>query len=182
MSRLGKLPIKLEKGAKAKIEKDFLIVTGPKGELKQKLHALAKVEVSEAEINVSVANKDVKEQRAFWGLYWSLIRNMVIGVTDGYERKLEVIGVGYKAAVNATGLLISAGYSHPVDFKLPKEVTARVEANVIILNSADKQLVGEMAAQIRKIRKPEPYKGKGIKYAEEVIRRKAGKTAGKGDK
>ena len=115
-----------------------------------------------------------------WGLMWSLTRNCVIGVSEGFVKKLEINGVGYKAAVAGHQLNLSLGYSHPIEFKLPTGITATVEANTISLFGADKALVGETAAQIRKLRKPEPYKGKGVKYSDEVIRRKAGKSAAKG--
>lgn len=118
-----------------------------------------------------------KQQRALWGLWRSLIKNMVIGVTIGYQKKLEINGIGFKAAVSGNKLTLNVGFSHPVIYELPAGVTAKIEANTIILSGFDKQLVGEVAAQIRKIKKPEPYKGKGIKYSDEVIRRKAGKTA-----
>lgn len=182
MSRLGKLPIPLTGNAQAKIESGFIYVKGPKGELKQKLHPLVTVNIAEGAITVDVKNKEVKKERAFWGLYWSLIRNMAKGVTEGYERKLEINGVGYRAAMAGDKINLSMGFSHPVVFSLPAGVAGKVEGNIITLNGIDKQLLGATAAKIRKIRKPEPYKGKGIKYLEEVIRRKEGKTSGKGSK
>jgi len=182
MSRLGKLPIQLTGNAQAKIESGFIYLKGPKGELKQKLHPLVDVKVGEGAITVDVKNKEVKKEKAFWGLYWSLIRNMAKGVTDGYERKMEINGVGYRAAMAGDKINLNLGFSHPVVFDLPAGVTGKVEANIITLNGIDKQLLGETCARIRKIRTPEPYKGKGIKYMEEVIRRKEGKTSGKGSK
>ena len=181
MSRLGKLPIEIPAGTQAKIENNFIIVKGPKGELKQELNNLVKVEVLENEIKVSVKNEKVKKERAFWGLYRSLINNMVEGVNGGFEKKLEVNGVGYRIALTGKKLTLNVGYSHPVDFELPEGITGAIEGNVITISGIDKQLVGEVAAKIRKIKKPEPYKGKGIKYIDEVIRRKEGKTAGKGE-
>ncbi|MCK4540113.1 50S ribosomal protein L6 [Candidatus Parcubacteria bacterium] len=181
MSRLGKLPIILADGVQAKIENNFIIVKGPKGELRQELSGLVKVEVLEREIKTSIKNKKVKKERAFWGLYRSLINNMVKGVNEGFEKKLEVNGVGYRIALAGKKLTLNVGYSHPVDFELPESISGAVEENVITISGIDKQLVGEVAANIRKIRKPEPYKGKGIKYIDEVIRRKEGKTAGKGE-
>jgi len=181
MSRLGKLPIILTEGTQAKIENNFIIVKGSKGELKQELNDLVKVEVLEKEIKVSIKNEKVKKERAFWGLYRSLINNMVLGVETGFEKKLEVNGVGYRIALTGKKLILNVGYSHPVDFELPEGITGAVEGNVITISGIDKQLVGEVAAKIRKIKKPEPYKGKGIKYIDEVIRRKEGKTAGKGE-
>ncbi len=181
MSRLGKLPIEIPTGIQAKIENNFIIVKGSKGELKQELNNLVKVEVLEKEIKVSIKNEKVKKERAFWGLYRSLINNMVQGVETGFEKKLEVNGVGYRIALAGKKLTLNVGYSHPVDFELPEGITGAVEGNVITISGIDKQLVGEVAAKIRKIKKPEPYKGKGIKYIDEVIRRKEGKTAGKGE-
>ncbi|NTW22818.1 50S ribosomal protein L6 [Candidatus Falkowbacteria bacterium] len=182
MSRIGKLPISLPTGTSARMDGEFLVVKGPKGELREKIHPLALVELAEQEIKVNVAKPDVKKERAIWGLFRTLINNMVIGVNQGYEKKLEINGVGYRAAVAGNKLTLNVGFSHPVDFTLPEGVVAAVAANVITLNSIDKYLLGETAAQIRKVRKPEPYKGKGIKYSDEVIRRKAGKTAAKGGK
>ena len=181
MSRLGKLPIILTDGIQAKIDNNFIIVKGSKGELKQELNDLVKVEVLEKEIKVSIKNEKVKKERAFWGLYRSLINNMVQGVEKGFEKKLEVNGVGYRITLVGKKLTLNVGYSHPVDFELPEGITGAVEGNVITISGIDKQLVGEVAAKIRKIKKPEPYKGKGIKYIDEVIRRKEGKTAGKGE-
>ena len=181
MSRLGKLPIELLTGTQAKIEDGFIVVNGPKGELKEKLHDLIKVEISEKEIKVNVKNSDNKKEKAFWGLYRSLIKNMVIGVNDGYEKKLEINGVGYRAAISGNMLTLNVGFSHPVDYSLPAGISAQVEGNIITISGIDKQLVGEVAAQIRKIKKPEPYKGKGIKYVDEIIRRKEGKSAAKAE-
>lgn len=181
MSRLGKLPIELSGDTQAKIEDGFIIVKGAKGELRQKLHSLAKVEVKDGQIIVSVNNPNNKNERAFWGLYRSLINNMVIGVNEGFERKLEINGVGFRAAVSGRKLVLNVGFSHPVEYDLPEDIKAKVEGNLILISGIDKQLVGETAAQIRKIKKPEPYKGKGIKYDDEVIRKKEGKTAAKGE-
>lgn len=181
MSRLGKLPIELKSGTQATIDGNFIIVKGPKGELKQELHNMVNVNIEADKIIVTVNDKEDRKQRAFMGLYRSLINNMVMGVEEGFEKKLEINGVGYKAAAQGKKLVVNAGYSHPVEFELPEGISAQVEANVITVFGIDKQLVGETAARIRKIRKPEPYKGKGIKYVDEVIRRKEGKTASKGE-
>ncbi|MFH1661511.1 MAG: 50S ribosomal protein L6 [Candidatus Falkowbacteria bacterium] len=181
MSRLGKLPIKLEEGTQVKIENGFIIVKGPKGELKQKLHKLAKVELKDNEVLVSVNNPKNKEERAFWGLYRSLINNMVLGVNKEYDKKLEINGVGFKVVSSGNKITLNVGFSHHVIYELPEGIKAVVEGNLITISGIDKQMVGEVAAQIRKIKKPEPYKGKGIKYVDEVIRRKAGKTAAKGE-
>lgn len=181
MSRLGKMPVELPGGTTGKIENNFIIIKGPKGELRQELHDLVKVEIGEKEITVNVENKDSKKDKSLWGLYRSLINNMVKGVTDGFEKKLEINGVGYRAALSGKKLTLNVGFSHPVEKVLPEGVTATVEGNVITISGFDKQLVGEVAAQIRKVKKPEPYKGKGIKYIDEVIIRKEGKTAAKGE-
>ncbi len=163
-----------------KIEDDFIIVKGPKGELKQKLHKSIKVDIDDKEARVTVANPEDKRERALWGLYRSLIKNMAVGVNEGFEKKLEIIGVGYRASVSENKLLLNLGYSHQIAYDLPSGIAAKVEGNVITINGIDKYLVGETAAQIKKMRKPEPYKGKGIKYVGEIIKRKAGKSATKG--
>jgi large subunit ribosomal protein L6 len=180
MSRLGKLPIELVSGTQAKIEGGFIVVKGPRGELKQQLHPLVKVDIGEKEIVISSLGKTRKEI-AFWGLYRRLIDNMVKGVVQGYEKKLEINGVGYRASVSGNKILLNVGFSHPVEYQLPEGIQASVEGNIITIIGIDKQSVGEVAAQIRKVRQPEPYKGKGIKYIDEVIRRKAGKAAAKSE-
>lgn len=182
MSRIGKLPIKIPQGTEVRLDGGFVVVKGPKGELKEKLHQLIKVEIKPEEVLVSVNHPEVKKEGALWGLFRTLIQNMVAGVNQPFEKKLEINGVGYRASISGAKLTLNVGYSHPVDFQLPAGVSGKVEANVITLNGVSKYLVGETAAQIRKIRKPEPYKGKGIKYSDEVIRRKAGKSAAKGEK
>ena len=179
MSRLGKMPIELPKGTEAKLEQGFIIVKGHKGELKTKLHRLVKAELSEKEIKLSVNDQTNGQEKALWGLYRSLIKNMVVGVNEPYHKKLEINGVGYKAAVSGGKLTLNIGFSHPVIFELPAGIKAEVQANIVIISGIDKHLVGETAAQIRKIRKPETYKGNGIRNAAEKLRRKAGKTAGK---
>ncbi len=179
MSRLGKLPIKLPAGTTVKVENDFIIVKGVKGELKQKISDLIKFDISAEEVRLSVENKDNKKEKAFWGLYWSLVNNMVTGVNEGYQKQLEIVGVGYKAALAGQKLTLNVGFSHPVEFILPEGIKGEVKGSIITIAGIDKQSVGEVSAKIRKIKKPEPYKGKGIKYVDEVIRRKEGKTAGK---
>lgn len=177
MSRIGKQPVELPNGVEAVVSNGVITVKGSKGELKQDLHNAATVTVVDNTIIVSVKNPKDKKQRAVWGLMRSLIQNMVIGVTEGFAKKLEFNGVGYKVAVSGSKVNMSLGYSHPIEFPLPTGVAAEVDKNVLTLSGSDKQLVGETAAQIRKLRKPEPYKGKGIKYDDETIRRKAGKAA-----
>lgn len=177
MSRLGKLPIELPAGVQAKVDGGFIVVKGPKGELKERTNDLVKVEISEKDITVSVVNSDNKKQKALWGLYRNLVKNLVIGVTKGFEKKLQINGVGYKAAAQGRKLILNVGFSHPVEFQLPEGVDGKVEDNIITLTAIDKRLLGEVAFQVRKVKEPEPYKGKGIKYLEEVIRRKEGKVA-----
>lgn len=177
MSRLGKLPIKLSKGTQVKIENNFIIIKGPKGELKIKINDLVKIELKDEEIVVRVDNPEEKKGKSLWGLYRSLINNMVVGVNQGFEKKLEINGVGYRASVRGRKIILNLGFSHPVEYNLPEGITADIKDNIITLGGIDKQLVGEVAAQIRKLKKPEPYKGKGIKYIDEVIRRKVGKAA-----
>lgn len=180
MSRLGKLPIKIPAGTQVNIDKGFITVKGPKGELKQELIKAVKVEMNDNnELIVSINNPEDKKERSFWGLFRALVNNMVIGVNDGYQKKLEIKGVGYKVAVNGNKINLNLGFSHSVEFPLPDGVSAVAEGNFLTIIGIDKQLVGELAAQIRKLRKPEPYKGKGIRYIDEVVRRKAGKAAAK---
>jgi large subunit ribosomal protein L6 len=180
MSRLGKLPIKLPAGTQVALSASHISFKGPKGELSFALHPLVEVKVADNEVLVSLKDRTAKNASAFWGLMWSLVRNAVQGVSVGFSKKLEINGVGYRAAVAGNQLNMSLGFSHPVEFKLPVGVTATVEGNTITLSGASKAVIGETAAQIRKIRKPEPYKGKGVKYSDEIVRRKAGKAAAKG--
>ena len=179
MSRLGKLPIKLAPKVQAVITATDITLHGPKGELRVALHPAIEAKLENSEIIVSPRDRAAQDASALWGLMWSLIRNAAEGVTIGFTKKLEINGVGYRAAVAGDKLNMSLGFSHPIVFPLPKGITASVAANIITLEGVDKALVGEVAAQIRKIRQPEPYKGKGVKYVEEIIRRKAGKAAAK---
>ncbi len=180
MSRLGKLPITMPAGVTASFAGEHLTVKGPKGELKVLVNQLIAVTIEGQAISVAPKDKEAKNAAAMWGLVWSLTRNAVIGVSEGFIKKLEVNGVGYRANVAGNKINLNLGYSHPIEFPLPAGITAVVEGNTITLSGASKELVGEMAAQIRKLRKPEPYKGKGVKYSDEIIRRKAGKAATKG--
>jgi len=180
MSRIGKKKITIPPGVTAGIEKNQVYVKGPKGELRLNLHPRVTVAVEQNEIAVSVVNENNKQDRSLWGTFSSLVLNMVKGVTEGFKKQLEISGVGYKAGMKGANLTLEVGFSHPVEVKPVAGVKFSVEKNTITVEGADKQLVGEMAAQIRKVKKPEPYKGKGIAYAGEVVRRKAGKTAAKG--
>jgi len=181
MSRIGKQPVIIPEEVDVKYADNIIVVKGPKGELKQAVLPEVKLEISDKEIIVSVERPKLKKQRSYWGLYQRLISNMIIGVTEGFEKKLEMVGVGYKAQVQGKKLILNVAFSHPVEFPIAEGLTITVEKNIITINGIDKQLVGEAAANIRKVRKPEPYKGKGIKYIDEIIRRKAGKKAGATD-
>lgn len=184
MSRIGKAPITLPKGVTATVSKDNVVtVKGPKGELTEPVNRDIKVEITDEEITVSRPTEQIRH-RALHGLNRALIANMVIGVTEGFKKQLELHGVGYRAAVQGQTLDMSLGFSHNIVFELPTEVKATAEMvkgkpPVVILESIDKQLVGQVAAKIRSLRKPEPYKGKGVRYAGEIVRRKAGKAAAK---
>ncbi|MGE5426134.1 MAG: 50S ribosomal protein L6 [Bacillota bacterium] len=178
MSRLGKLPIKLPEGVSASFQDGILFVKGPKGELKREIKAPATAAIADGVLTVSV-DRAAKNASAYWGLYRTLANNMVKGVKEGFTKKLEINGVGYRAAVSGTNLNLNLGYSHPIVFPLPAGITAAVEANAITLSGIDNELLGNTAYKIRKFRAPEPYKGKGVKYADEILRRKAGKTAAK---
>ena len=179
MSRIGKKPVQLPDKVQITLDGDIINVKGPKGSLARKLHPAVNIEIDNQVLNVSTDTSD-KKKVALQGLYRSLIYNMVHGVTEGYEKKLVLSGIGYRAETKGKSLVLSVGYSNPVDFALPDGVTAAVDKNVeVTLACIDKELLGQAAANIRAIRPPEPYKGKGIMYADERIIRKAGKTAGK---
>jgi large subunit ribosomal protein L6 len=177
MSRIGKKSIALPEGVTVEITQEAITVKGTKGELTQKLHPKVSVAQGEEGLLVTVENPENKQERSLWGLFGSLVTNMVTGVTEGYKKVLEVKGVGYRVAMKGNDIELSVGFSHPVIFNVPKGITASVEENRITVEGIDKQLVGETAAQIRRIKKPEPYKGKGIKYQDEEIIRKVGKAA-----
>jgi large subunit ribosomal protein L6 len=176
MSRIGKKPVIIPNGVKAELKDQTLTVTGPKGILTMPVHPKVTVEISGSEALIDVAKKDDKKERALWGLFRSLIQNMVDGAQKGFEKKLEVNGVGFKVALAGTKLTLNLGFSHPIDVEVPADLQVTVEKNIITVAGPDKQRVGQFAAEIRELKKPEPYKGKGIKYADEVIRRKAGKV------
>jgi large subunit ribosomal protein L6 len=177
MSRVGKLPITVPKEITVKIENDIISVKGPKGELFQKIHPDVLVEKKDDTIFVKVKNPQDKDDRSLWGLFRTLIFNMILGTTKGFEKKLEISGIGFRASVSGKNLILNLGFSHPVEFTIPSGTNIKVEKNIISISGSDKQLVGETAARLRSIKKPEPYKGKGIKYIDEVVRRKAGKVA-----
>jgi large subunit ribosomal protein L6 len=178
MSRIGKLPIAIPQGVNVALEGTTVKVTGPKGELTYKHRKSIKVEM-EGELLVISVKRATKNSAGYYGLTRTLIANMIKGVTEGFEKKLEYHGVGYRATIEGTDLVMHMGYSHPIRY-IPREgIEIKVEKNVITVNGIDKQLVGQTAAEIREFKKPEPYKGKGIKYEDEHIRRKAGKAAAK---
>ena len=179
MSRIGKKVIQIPNGVVISQEDDYVLVKGPKGELTRKVNRLVTIIIENGEVRVDVVNKEDKKERALWGTFGAHIRNMIIGVTEGYKKQLEINGVGYRVAMQGTDLKLEVGFSHSVIFKIPKEVKATVEKNQITLVSIDKEILGKTAAELRSIRKPEPYKGKGIKYVEEILRHKAGKAASK---
>jgi len=184
MSRIGKSPVTIPSGVEVKVEGNVISVKGPKGQLVQEFDSEAISVVMEgSEVTFSRAS-DAPNHRSMHGLYRSLLNNMVIGVSEGYKKELEVIGVGYRAVATGQLLELSLGYSHPIAIELPKEIkvsadTQKGKAPVVTLESYDKQLIGQVAAKIRSLRKPEPYKGKGVRYMGEDVRRKAGKSAGK---
>jgi large subunit ribosomal protein L6 len=184
MSRIGKKPIAIKKGVTVTVTPaNEIVVKGPKGELKQAIDRDIVIKVEGETINIERPTDQIRH-RALHGLYRSLVANMVTGVTDGFKRELELVGVGYRAAVTGQQIDLALGFSHNIIFDLPKEIKASATAEKgqnprIILESNDKQLLGQVAAKLRSLRKPEPYKGKGVRYSDEVVRRKAGKSAGK---
>ncbi|MEK7529419.1 MAG: 50S ribosomal protein L6 [Patescibacteria group bacterium] len=181
MSRIGKNPVLIPSNVDVSMNGLAVSVKGPNGTLEMRMHPQSHVEMRDGEsgkeLVVTMAHLDSKENRALWGTMRTLLQNMIVGVTEGFKKQLEVNGVGYKVALQGNGLKLDVGFSHSVEYRLPEGVKVEVEKNLITLSGASKALVGQTAAEIRKIRKPEPYKGKGIKYVDEVIRRKAGKAA-----
>jgi large subunit ribosomal protein L6 len=184
MSRIGKAPIQIPGGVNIEVSKGNLVqVKGPKGTLKQQIDPDLILDIEDGVLSISRPTEQ-KRHKAMHGLYRSLISNLVKGVTEGYKKELELVGVGFKAANTGNVLDLALGYSHNIIFEIPKELTVSTTTEKgqnpkIFLESADKQLIGQVAAKIRGLRKPEPYKGKGVRYSDEVVRRKAGKAAGK---
>jgi large subunit ribosomal protein L6 len=177
MSRIGKMPIIIPKGVEIKINGNTVIVKGPKGELKQDVHPSIKVEIDEGKVIVNRGD-DQKQSKAYHGLYRSLINNMIEGVSKGFKITLKINGVGYKAEKNGNTMVLSLGYSHPINYEMPNGISFTLDkpGTTIDLEGIDKQLIGQVASKIRGFRKPEPYKGKGVKYADEILIRKEGKT------
>ncbi|MGA9753654.1 MAG: 50S ribosomal protein L6 [Desulfobaccales bacterium] len=179
MSRIGKQPVPLPKGVKVKLEEGKLVVTGPRGTLSQVMPPRVNLNISDKEIRVEPQD-DSRITRSYWGLARTLVANMVIGSTDGFTKVLELVGTGYKVEAKGDILVFNLGYSNPVEFPLPKGITAKVEkANRIEITGANKEVLGQTVAVIHRLRPPDPYKGKGIKFAGEVIRRKVGKAGGR---
>lgn len=169
MSRIGKKPIEIPEKVKAKLDNNFIIINGPKGELKQKIPAQINVEKNQILVK--------SDNNALWGLSRTLIANMIEGVVNGFEKKLEIVGVGYKAEIKDNKLIMQLGFSHSVEFEIPENIEIKAEKNIITVSGIDKQLVGQTAASIRDKKKPEPYKGKGIRYIDEIVKLKPGKKA-----
>ncbi len=179
MSRIGNLAIQIPKGVTVTITPQTITAKGPKGSLSLDRHSAVDVKEEKGEL-LFTRKGNGKPERAAHGLMRALTANLVTGVTKGFERQLEINGVGYRAEIKGTTIVLTLGFSHPIEYKLPEGVTAKVDKNILVLSSMNKQHVGAAAAKIRSFRGPEPYKGKGVKYIEETILRKAGKAAGKG--
>ena len=178
MSRIGKLPITLPSGVTAEINGQVITIKGPKGEMTYEFSPKIAVNQNENTLKVTTTVED-SDSAALYGLSRTLINNMVIGTSTGFVKQLEINGIGYRAAVSGKKLTLNLGYSHPIDYIAPEGITIAVDKNVVSVSGVDKQLVGQVSAEIRAFRKPEPYKGKGVKYIDEHIRRKAGKTGAK---
>jgi large subunit ribosomal protein L6 len=187
MSRIGKKLIVMPSTVTATLASGVLTVKGPKGSLTLEVHPKVNVSITENEVIADVAHKDNKQEKALWGLSRSLIQNMVHGVVEGYSKELDIVGVGFKAEAKGQTLVLNLGFSHPINFEIPAGIEVKIEKNptkatiqqyqtTVQLSGIDKQLVGQVAANIRELKKPEPYKGKGIKYSDETILRKAGKV------
>ncbi|MFW6324360.1 MAG: 50S ribosomal protein L6 [Desulfovibrionales bacterium] len=178
MSRIGRMPISIPSGVEVAATGTVIKVKGPKGSLEVATHPKIKYDFQDGQVILTRADQS-RAAREQHGLRRTLLANAVTGVSKGFEKGLEVVGVGYKVNVQGKKVVLNVGYSHPVEYELPAEVEARVEGTKLFLSSFNKEVLGEVAAQIRRVRKPEPYKGKGIKYVDEVIRRKAGKSGAK---
>ena len=178
MSRIGKQPVSIPSGIEVNVNGP--IITFKKGNVSKELDTKDFVNVSVENDTIVFSPKgDDRADRAFWGTFRALAQNIIVGLTDGYVKQLEINGVGYKAAVQGNKLVLNLGHSHPINYDFPKDIQIAVEKNLVTIKGDDKQVVGQIAAEIRSFRPPEPYKGKGVKYVEEHIIRKAGKTAGK---
>ena len=179
MSRVGKKPVIIPKGVKASFDGGILTIKGPKGELSRSIHHNVKLDISDSQIILSIED-DSKGSKSLYGLFRSLIANMALGVSEGFKKTLEIIGIGYRVEISGNKLVFNLGYSNPIDYDVPEGIEAKIDKkNMLTLSSIDKELLGVTAAKIRSLRYPEPYKSKGIKYLEERIRRKAGKAGAK---
>lgn len=176
MSRLGKLPISVPSGVTVELTPGMVTTKGPKGTVVETYPRDVNVRLEGSTVLVDVGGSTSSRMRAMWGLVHQLVANAVQGASQGYERKLEISGIGFKAQVEGKNLVLALGFSHPVNFLLPADVKISVEKNTIIVSGASKQIVGQVAAKIRALKPPEPYKGKGIRYSDETVRRKAGKV------
>ncbi|HHE45945.1 MAG TPA: 50S ribosomal protein L6 [Candidatus Moranbacteria bacterium] len=177
MSKIGKKPIEIPEGVEAKMEENILKAKGPKGELSLEINSQAKVEIKDKEIVVSKA-RNSRQAEAIWGLTRSLINNIIIGVKEGFEKKLELRGVGYRMSIQGSKIVMALGFSHPVEAEIPQDLTVKLEENNLLsIWGIDKQKVGQFAAEVRSLKKAEPYKGKGFRYQGEKVRRKVGKKA-----
>ncbi|MFA6588066.1 MAG: 50S ribosomal protein L6 [Patescibacteria group bacterium] len=176
MSRIGKIPISIPEGVKVQVAGPEVKVIGPKGEINLTLNQRILVKVEDKIIKIDVPSHNNRNDRALWGLGRQLVSNAVDGVSKGFEKRLEIQGVGFKAALQGVNLQLNIGFSHPVIFTPPQGISLAIEKNAIVISGVDKQVVGETAAEIRRLKPPEPYKGKGIKYSDEIVRRKAGKV------
>ncbi len=181
MSRIGLQTINIPEKVEVKIEEGVVKTKGPKGELEQQIPSHFKVEQTEEGLKVSVDKPDNKQQKSDWGTYASLIKNILQGVSEGFEKQLEIQGVGYGFEVQGKKLVLKVGFSHPAEMELPEGIEAKLDKNILTLTGIDKQVLGNFAANIRKVRPPEPYKGKGIRYVGEYVRKKAGKQAAGGE-
>lgn len=185
MSRIGKKPVYLPEAVNATVDGQTVTVTGPKGSLTQTFNTAAHIQLGEDEgkraLLVTVSDEESVEERAQWGTARAILANMVEGVVNGFTKSLEVNGVGYRVSLSGNKLVLTLGYTHDIDVVVPQGITATVDKNIITISGADRQVVGELAASIRALKKPEPYKGKGVKYTDEIIRRKAGKAAKAGE-
>jgi large subunit ribosomal protein L6 len=178
MSRIGKMPVKIPKDVTVDLKSGSITVKGPKGQLNCDIHPKVNIKIENEKVVVYI-NEDSKESNSLHGLFRALIANMITGVSHGFQRDLEIVGVGYRAEISGKTATFSLGYSHPVVYELPEGIEGSVEKSKISLRGIDKELLGRTAAKVRGFRKPEPYKGKGIRYSDEVIKRKAGKTGAK---
>ena len=183
MSRIGKTPISIPDGITIEINGNTVIAKGPKGELKKEMHPNIKMEIKDSEIHFSRPD-DLKENKSLHGLVRSLLANMIEGVAKGFEKQLEIVGVGYRAQASKNKITLNLGFSHPIEYTAPEGIEFVIDKekkNIISVRGTDKQIVGEAAAKVRSYKKPEPYKGKGIRYSDEVVKIKEGKTAAKAE-